>query len=151
MYAVTGSPSEYAEPETQEEAEPTLYLIERCDAEKEAGGWAFYWYNDGSSTGTVLFDIWGWRGDTVGPLPITLDMDDVFSPAEQECMENWEWTEVPAPFGVRYRTVTEDEFELIWADFNFDIAELLNAGTVKKDHWEVWMTRILNNGIDSHC
>jgi hypothetical protein len=140
MAAVTGSAREYVDRQLEDCGTVELVMIERCDAENEAGGWEIYWFDDGSNTGSILMEAWGWSGDTDGVQPVGMSIDDVFTDAEQETLAEREETRVPAPFGVRYRTVSEAEFDSIedWED----LAHLMTLGTVSKRYWDVWMDRL---------
>jgi hypothetical protein len=140
MYAVTGSAREYADRQQQESGEVRLYLIEECEVENDGGGWEIYWYNDGTAQGTLLMEVWGSSGDSAGLMPVVLSEDDVFSEKEQETLREREETRVPAPFGVRYRTVTEAEFWTV-EDWD-DLDHLMTLGSVSKRYWDIWEQRL---------
>ena len=140
MYAVTGKASDYRDRELDrvESGAVELVLIERCEAENEAGGWEIFWFNDGSNTGAILLDVWGWSGESCGVQPVGMSMDDVFTEKEKESLRELEETRVPAPFGVRYRTVSEEEFDSV-EDWN-DMALLMSLG--RRERWREWQDRL---------
>lgn len=139
MYAVTGSAREYAEQHPQSRGAVRFYLIERCDVENEGGGWEIVWYDDGSDTGCILADMWGWSGDSVGFSPLSdIHEDEIFSEEELETISEREYELVPAPWGVRYRTLTEREFEdLRWEDLG---GRCMTSGRL--DRWRTWQDRL---------
>lgn len=138
MYAVTGRASEYTERHPATSGEVRLYLIERCEAADEAGGWEIYWYADGSDTGCVLAQMWGWSGDCEPPQPLVGDLEDIFDDAEIATLMEWDHAVVPAPWGVRYRTLTEAEFEgLEWEDLDGRCQTL-----GRLDRWRTWQDRL---------
>jgi hypothetical protein len=143
MYAVTGSAREYAEPQHKSDGSVRFYLIEQCSVTdsrgNEAGGWEIVWYDDGSATGCVLADMWGWTGEGGGYAALSgIPNDEIFSEEELETIEQGEHELVPAPFGVRYRILTEEEFEdLSWDDLG---GRCQSAGRI--DHWRVWQERL---------
>ena len=137
MYAVTGSAREYAEVHPTSAGAVRLYLIEECEVENEAGGWRLFWYNDGSAGGTMLAQMWGWYGEYDIPQPLVGSEEDIFDEAELETLREHEEEIVPAPFGVRYRTLTEAEFEgLEWED----LARCQQLGRL--DRWRTWQDRL---------
>lgn len=138
MYAVTGKTSEYTERHPTSNGAVKLYLIEECEVENEAGGWNLYWYADGSSTGCVLAQMWGWSGDCEVAQPLVGDLEDIMSDEERVTLCEREETVVPAPFGVRYRTLTEAEFEgLEWEDLGGRCQTL-----GRLDRWRTWQDRL---------
>jgi hypothetical protein len=137
MYAVTGNAREYAEVHPTSTGAVRLYLIEECRAENEAGGWNLYWYNDGSEGGCVLAEMWGWTGESDVAQPLVGELEDIMDEAEIATLYDREETVVPAPFGVRYRTLTEAEFEgLEWED----LARCQQLGRL--DRWRTWQDRL---------
>ena len=135
MYAVTAKAKEYVEVHPETTGAVRLYQIEECRVEGDRGGWALYWYNDGSDTGCVLAQMWGWSGDCDIPQPLEGDAEDIFDEAELETLRDHEEDIIPAPFGVRHCTVTEAEFEdLGWED----LPQSLDLGTVRVDRWAAW-------------
>jgi len=139
MYAVTGNAREYAERHPTSTGAVRLYLIEECRAENEAGGWNLFWYNDGSAGGCILAQMWGWSGDCEVPQPLVGDLEDIMDESEIETLYDYEEEVVPAPFGVRRRTITEAEFDTVcWED----LPRIRHLGTVKMDFWTVWEHRL---------
>jgi hypothetical protein len=137
MYAVTGSAREYEEKHLTSTGAVRLYLIEECAVENEGGGWRLFWYNDGSTGGCVLAQMWGWYGEYDIPQPLEGSEEDIFDEAELETLREHEEEIVPAPFGVRYRTLTEAEFEgLEWED----LANCQKLG--RRDYWQEWEQRL---------
>lgn len=137
MYAVTGKAREYAERHLASTGSVRLYLIEECRAENEAGGWDLYWYNDGSDTGCILAEMWGWTGESDVPQPLVGELEDIMDEAEIETLYDREEEVVPAPFGVRYRTISEEEFEgLGWED----LARCQELG--RRERWREWEARL---------
>jgi hypothetical protein len=137
MYAVTGSAREYEEPTVVNSGAVRLYLIEECAVENDAGGWRLFWYNDGSEGGTILAQMWGWYGEYDIPQPLEGSEEDIFDEAELETLREQEEEIVPAPFGVRYRTLTEAEFEdLTWDD----LPNCQNLG--RRNYWQEWEQRL---------
>lgn len=134
MYAVTAKASEYTDRHPESQGTVRLYLIEECKVENDAGGWNLYWYNDGSNTGSILAQMWGWTGDCEPAQPLVGELDDIMEAAEIETLYDYEEEVVPAPWGVRYRTVTEAEFEdLDWDDLG---GRCQTAG--RRDRWRTW-------------
>jgi hypothetical protein len=114
-----------------------LYLIEECRAENDAGGWNLFWYNDGSAGGCILAQMWGWSGEYYIPQPLEGSEEDIFDEAELETLREQEEEVVPAPFGVRYRTLTEAEFEgLEWED----LSRCQQLG--RRERWQEWEQRL---------
>lgn len=137
MYAVTGTAAEYQDRQPESTGAVRLYLIERCEAENEAGGWEIYWYADGGA-GTLLAQMWGWSGDCELPQPLVFDLEDIFDEAEIETLSDWEHEVVPAPFGVRYRVLTEAEFDsLEWEDI-----ATRGQRVGRLDRWRTWQDRL---------
>lgn len=138
MYAVTGSAREYAEQHPACTGAVKLYLIEECAVENEAGGWQLYWYADGSNTGCVLAQLWGWSGDCDVAQPLVGDLEDIMSEEEIATLYEREETVVPAPWGVRYRTVSEAEFE----DFEWEDLGARSQTLGRVDRWRSWQDRL---------
>jgi hypothetical protein len=137
MYAVTGNAREYTERHPASTGAVRLYLIEQCEVENEAGGWNLFWYNDGSEGGCILAQMWGWSGDCEVAQPLVGDLEDIFDAAEIQTLYDYEEEVVPAPFGVRYRTLTEAEFEgLEWND----LARCQQLG--RRERWREWEQRL---------
>lgn len=138
MYAVTGSAREYVERHPKSKGAVKLYLIEECEVENDAGGWKLFWYADGSAEGVILAQMWGWTGEWDIPSPLAGSPEDYFDEQELETLREQEEDVVPAPFGVRYRVLTEEEFEdLRWEDLG---GRCMTAGRI--DHWRVWQERL---------
>lgn len=111
MYAVTAHHKEYAECFPQSTGVVDLYLIEECRVENDGGGWSLFWYNDGSDTGVMLAQMWGWSGDCDVVQPLAGDLEDIFDEPEIQTLIDGEEKIMPAPFGVRRRVLKEKEFE----------------------------------------
>ncbi len=138
MYAVTGSAREYVERHPKSKGTVKLYLIEECEVENEGGGWKLFWYDSGSEGGDILAQMWGWSGEYDIPCPLVGTSEDIFDEAEIETLNEGEEEIVPAPFGVRYRTLTEEEFEdLQWEDLG---GRCMTAGRI--DRWRTWQERL---------
>lgn len=142
MYAVTGSPREYQEHQ-EDDGAVTLYLIETCDSENDDrwadyAGWDMYWYNDGSPTGCICIT----DADCI-PAPISLEIDDVFSPAQIETLRDREYTVIETPFGVRRRIISEQD----WAGIDYwNITAMM--GTGRLDPWQELVRRMCQ---DQQC
>jgi hypothetical protein len=137
MYAVTGSVREYKEVHPTSTGSVRLYLIEECRAENEAGGWNLYWYNDGSQDGCILAKMWGWSGDCDIAQPLVGNFEDIFDEAEIQTLYDQEEEIVPAPLGVRYRTLTEEEIDNVSWD---DLSRCQELG--RRDRWREWEHRL---------
>lgn len=138
MYAVTGSAREYTEHHPVSTGEVRLYLIEECTVENDAGGWTLYWYADGSSTGSILAQLWGWSGDCDVAQPLVGDLEDIMSDEEIDTLYEREEDVVPAPWGVRYRVLTEAEFE----DFEWKDLGDRSMTLGRLDRWRTWQDRL---------
>ncbi len=138
MYAVTGSAREYVERHPKSKGKVKLYLIEECEVENEGGGWKLFWYDSGSEGGDILAQMWGWSGEYDIPSPLVGSEEDIFDEQELKTLRKHKEEIVPAPFGVRYRTLTEEEFEdLRWEDLG---GRCMTAGRI--DRWRVWLERL---------
>jgi hypothetical protein len=83
--------------------------------------------------------MWCWSGDSAGFSPLSdISEDEIFSEEELETISEREYEVVPAPWGVRYRMLTEAEFEdLEWQDLG---GRGMTLGRI--DRWRTWQDRL---------